>query len=85
MSGILNETILAIFVLLTRAVRVLPTLMQPRKSTRSARDFYPQVESLTQQTEVNELMRRVLSCLGIEQRLRVPVKVRSDRWCFKRR
>jgi len=40
---------------------------------------------LTQQAEENEMMRRVLSCLGIEQRLRVPVKVRSDQWCFKRR
>ncbi|MCA9022302.1 hypothetical protein [Gimesia sp.] len=85
MFGILNETILAIFVLLTRVVRILPTLMQPWKSTRSERDFYLHVESLTQQTEENEMMRRVLSCLGIEQRLRVPVKVRSDRWCFKRR
>lgn len=85
MFGILNETILAIFVLLTRVVRVLPTLMQPWKSTRSERDFYLQVESLTQLAEENEMMRRVLSCLGIEQRLRVPVKVRSDRWCFKRR
>ena len=85
MFGILNETILAIFVLLTRVVRILPTLMQPWKSTRSERDFYLHVESLTQPTEENELMRRVLSCLGIEQRLRVPVKVRSDRWCFKRR
>lgn len=84
MFGILNETILAIYTLLTKLVRVLPMLIRSRESSFT-RSHFPNVELLAQQKQKNEIMRRLLSCLGIEQRFRVPVQVRSNQWRVKRR
>ncbi|QDU09723.1 hypothetical protein V202x_31150 [Gimesia aquarii] len=85
MFGILNETILAIYVLLTKLVRVLPTLIRSRESSSFKRSHFWDVEFMTQLKQRNEIVRRFLSRLGIEQRSRVPVKVRSDECRFKRR
>ncbi|MFH1299973.1 MAG: hypothetical protein ABIK07_02855 [Planctomycetota bacterium] len=85
MFGILNETILAIYVLLTKLVRGLLALIRTRESSRDASGHFLDVEFITQQRQKNEIVRQLLSCLGIEQRSRVPVRVRDDRWCFKRR
>ncbi|QDV49988.1 hypothetical protein Enr17x_20140 [Gimesia fumaroli] len=85
MFGILNETILAIYVLLTKWVRVLPTLLRSREPSQLTRAHILDAESLTQLAQKSEIVRRLLSYLGVELRLRVPVKVRSDRRCFKRR
>ncbi len=85
MFGILNETILAIYVLLTKWVRVLPMLLRSHEPSHLTRAHILNVESFTHQIQKNEIVRRLLSYLGVELRLRVPVKVRSDRRCFKRR
>lgn len=85
MFGILNETILAIYVLLTKLVRVLPTLIRSRESSSFKGSHFWDVEFVTQQKQKNEIVRRFLSSLGIEQRSRVPVMVRSDECRFKRR
>tara|TARA_R110002095_G_scaffold18567_2_gene21388 strand:+ start:1809 stop:2066 length:258 start_codon:yes stop_codon:yes gene_type:complete len=85
MFGILNETILAIYVLLTKLVRGLLALIRTRGFSREASGHFLDVELNTQQSQENEIMRRLLSCLGIEQRSRVPVRVRADQRCFKRR
>lgn len=85
MFGILNETIFAIYVLLTKLVRGLLALVRTRVSSRPARGHLLDVELMTQQRQKNEIVRRLLSCLGIEQRSRVPVRVRADQRCFKRR
>lgn len=85
MFGILNETILAIYVLLTKWVRVLPTLFRSRESSHLTRSDLLDVESFTHQAQKIEIVRRLLSCLGVELRSRVPVKVRSDQRCLKRR
>jgi len=84
MFGILNETIFAIYVLLTKLVRGLLALVRTRVSSRSTRGHLLDVELMTQQRQRNEIVRRLLSCLGIEQRSRVPVRVRVDQRCFKR-
>lgn len=85
MFGILNETILAIYVLLTKWVRILPTLIRSRESSHVTGSYILDVEPFVQQAQKTEIVRRLLSCLGVELRSRVPVKVRSDRRCFKRR
>lgn len=85
MFGILNETILAIYTLVTKLVRVVTALIHSSESTRTSSNYAPHVELVTQQKQENERVRQLLSYLGIEQRSRVPVKVRSDRWYFKRR
>lgn len=85
MFGILNETILAIYVLFTKVAKQLPTLIRSRTSRlwTDASSFSADVQ--TQLTERHELVRQILSCLGIDLRSKVPVKVRSDRRYFRRR
>lgn len=85
MFGILNETILAISVLLTRWVSLLPALLRSRKSSPSPRGFILDSESVTQWIRNNELVCRLLSDWGIELRERAPVKVRTDQRYFKDR
>jgi len=85
MFGILTETIIAIYVLFTKVANQLPTLIRSRKSRLETDDcsFYAQYQ--TQLTEQPELVRQLLSCLGIKSRSKVPVKVRSNRAYFRRR
>ncbi len=85
MFGILNETILAVYALIAKWVGVLPALIRSRECSLFARDHSSNVEFMAQQEQKNEIVRRLLSCLGIELPSRVPVKVRSNRWRFKRR
>ena len=85
MFGILNETILAIYVLFTRVAKRLPTLIRSRKSCRWTDESSFNADVQTQLTERHELLRQMLSYLGIELRSKVPVWVRSDRRYFRRR
>ncbi len=85
MFDILNETILTIYTLLTKLVRVVATLIRSSESTRISSKYPPHVELMTQQKQENEKVRQLLSYLGIEQRSRVPVRVHFDRRYFKRR
>jgi len=85
MFGILNETILAVYALLAKLVRVLPSQIHLRKCSPFSREHISNVELIAQQEQKNEIVRRLLSYLGIELPSRVPVKVRSNRWRLKRR
>ena len=85
MFGILNETILAVYALIAKLVRVLPALIHSRGFSLLSRDDSSNVEIMAQQEQKNEFVRRLLSCLGIEIPSRVPVKVRSNRSRIKRR
>lgn len=85
MFDILNATIFAVYTLFTKLVRVLPTLNCSRNRSQFSREHVSVVEFLAQQEQKNEVVRRLLSCLGIELQTRVPVKVRSDASRFKRR
>jgi len=85
MFGILNETILAIYVLFTKVAKRLPTLIRSRKSCRWTDECSIRADVQTQLNARHDLLRQILSCLGIEFRPRVPVRVRSDRRYFRRR
>lgn len=85
MFGILNETILAIYVLFTKVAKRLPTLIRSRKTSPWTEESSSPAHGQTQLTGQQEWVRQILSYLGIELRSKVPVPVRTDRRYFRRR